>query len=341
MFLFKKKSILAHFPTTRPEKRGMLSPSNLEMATACRGQMVLNYADDSPEHPVATRGKELHALAEKALKFTYRKKLVKRLKLMDDEDFVNDYVLHCYKMSIGADLVGGEVLLEDNFFNNYIIGYVDFIAFNRKLKKITIRDLKTGYKPIADAAKYQLFFYALGAINALRYPIETFDLAFYTRYGIIKHSVTHEELIKFKSYFSRDLAEFSFKFGPHCGDCYQYKGCTFAQLKTRNFIKKLNLTKDPAITLKNMEYKKTIEKYFDLIKEQIIAKCEASPSKKWKNFKTNTTTYKYWKKDKLEEIEALVGAKKLPSPSNAMQAGMDIEGLYDPSEQTRLTIVRG
>ena len=62
MKVFKTKSFKTHpVPDFR---NGVVSPSQLPGAYNCQGFRLLADTDDSPEHPLATKGKEIHKYAE-------------------------------------------------------------------------------------------------------------------------------------------------------------------------------------------------------------------------------------------------------------------------------------
>ena len=343
MYILKKKGFKTH--PIKEFRNGAFSPSSLGQVYDCSGFRLLADTDDSPEHEVTTQGKELHKLAEDRIKRGWKKGF--KDNLMDfskhytigdkpETDFVGQYVHDAimYKKT-QPTFIGTEVFVADTFYSDLVGGYVDFLGYNKTNRSLDVWDLKTGFKPITENQKYQLYFYALGAMNLLKdWDLLTVNACFFTRYATIGYTITLPELLQFKRHVSERIRRMQFNVGNHCKDCFHFKKCVPAHKRVNSLIKKKMAIQDSKQWGELYAYKPLITKYFDFIDSTILDKHYETGKTEIGAFEVyETPGRKNWVKDKiplvLSKPELTKVETKPISVKQALDKGLEISNLWE------------
>ena len=195
------------------------------------------------------------------------------------------------------------------FDTMYIKGKVDFMCVIDD--SLIVRDLKTGYL-VPYNIKYQLYFYALAAIECLDWMPKHIHLSVHYREGEQLFKPTYEDLLVFKEVMTKKLQTNTFFYGSHCARCFEFKNCAFAHKQVKEFIdKKTNFSLDNAKDL--IQNKPVIDQYYKTLTDYIKSK------KDWDDFQILETKIFYWNKKLMPKIEKLLGCKKLPTPKEAKE----------------------
>ena len=336
-------------------RNGALSPSSLGMVYNCSGYRLLADTDDSPTHPITLAGQKFHKEAERRIKIGLKKGWHDGLsdfsalygEEQPDYDFIGDYVADAVKYKdLKPSLLGTEIFLADIFYSDFIGGYVDFIGYRRSNRELHIWDLKTGVKPTTEAQKYQLYFYAIGALNYLNNPdVDFITLRFYTRYGVQEYSVLKQELLSFKRHVSEKIRRMEFTVGNHCRDCFYFKKCVTAHKKAKNIIKTTMKKEDTKEWGDLFRYRGLISKFYDFVEEEILNKHYETHKDKIGPFEVyETRGRKTWIKEKMPLILKMKGLTesvvKPISVKKALDKGLKIDGLWDLKKTKKIKLTK-
>ena len=335
MILFSKDK---SFKLGEKSVRTAINPSALPIGYECMGSVLL-YDPDEPMHPAAEAGKKAHEAAERAVK----QGIAQRQSIMPDIDpaldggFVLDYVREIYRVYRRDKWshFGLECYLHDTFYNYEVGGIADF--FYVENGRITVVDLKTGWKPMKEHNWKQLYFYALCLGVKLGLELEDkIDLGFFTRTKYMKKTITFKDALYFKNEVCRKIKTFGFKAGEHCAECYHFHRCAEGQKKAKKVVSEL-VKQKPAAMEKFYQYKKLIQKYFDEVEKTLIKKHDKGEN--IGNFEIyETPGRKYWKAAFKKSLMKEPGMTelKLISVANAMKKGFKVEDKFELVKEKKI-----
>ena len=340
MYILKQKGVKTN--PVAEFRNGAFSPSSLGQVYECSGYRILADTDDSPDHVITTQGKNIHTKAEKAIRLLLKKKIKTAhfLKFFKEGeppeyDFVKEYVddVVAFKRT-KPSLMGTEVFLADTFYSDIVGGYVDFMGYHAKQKTLHVWDLKTGLKPTTESQKYQLYFYAIGAMNFLGvYDIVNVVARFYTRYGVIERNIALPELIGFKRHVAERIRRMEFNVGNHCKDCFHFKSCVPAHRRVKRLIQNTTANPETKEWGELYAFKPLVNKYFEFVEKAILDKHYKTGESKIGAFEIyETPGRKHWVKDKIPLILTMPHLRKKEikpiSVKKALDKGYEISNLW-------------
>ena len=309
----------------------VVKPSLLPTAMHCQGSMLLNRKYGVLDKTWAEKGRKLHAIAAQHIKRIYKEQYTSYSSILKEEEneFIKDYVVFCISNGKTASIMGVETGVQDIYNNIFVSGYIDYWDYDQKSQTLRVVDLKTGFANINDNAKYQLYFYALALIQALKAPVKYIELYIYTRFRVASFYPSKKELVNFKSELAQKLTDYNFTYGKHCSTCFSFNQCSFAKEHVASFISKT--LKHDTPDLKNiLAHKSIMTKFYKQIEEEIKAKCLQNDSHSYGPYYLTSRKRIIWDPAKKKEIEKKLHGLPL-TPTQAKKMKIDITDLVTDS----------